>query len=81
MIRRLLAIAICLWSLPTFAEHPKVRAITAFVHVDREHYRAQVGEAVTMLRSAKSAYEKAGFEKVDLVDTPDGIALLMVRNA
>lgn len=26
------------------------------------------------------AYEKAGFEKVDLVDTPDGIALLMVRN-
>jgi aminoglycoside 6'-N-acetyltransferase len=27
------------------------------------------------------AYEKAGFEKVGLVDTPDGIALLMVRNA
>ena len=27
------------------------------------------------------AYEKAGFEKVHLVDTPDGIALLMVRNA
>ena len=26
------------------------------------------------------AYEKAGFEKVHLVDTPDGIALLMVRN-
>lgn len=27
------------------------------------------------------AYEKAGFEKVRLVDTPDGIALLMVCNA
>jgi aminoglycoside 6'-N-acetyltransferase len=27
------------------------------------------------------AYEKAGFEKVQLVDTPDGIALLMVRDA
>jgi aminoglycoside 6'-N-acetyltransferase len=27
------------------------------------------------------AYQKAGFEKVDLVDTPDGIALLMVRDA
>ena len=27
------------------------------------------------------AYEKAGFEKTRLVDTPDGIALLMVRNA
>jgi aminoglycoside 6'-N-acetyltransferase len=27
------------------------------------------------------AYEKAGFEKVRLIDTPDGTALLMVRNA
>jgi aminoglycoside 6'-N-acetyltransferase len=27
------------------------------------------------------AYEKAGFEKVGLVDTPDGTALLMVRDA
>jgi aminoglycoside 6'-N-acetyltransferase len=27
------------------------------------------------------AYEKAGFVKDQLVDTPDGIALLMVRNA
>jgi len=27
------------------------------------------------------AYEKAGFEKVRMVDTPDGPALLMVRNA
>jgi aminoglycoside 6'-N-acetyltransferase len=26
------------------------------------------------------AYEKAGFERIRLVDTPDGIALLMVRN-
>ena len=27
------------------------------------------------------AYEKAGFAPRPLVDTPDGIALLMVRNA
>ena len=27
------------------------------------------------------AYEKAGFEKVRMVDTPDGPALLMARNA
>ena len=26
------------------------------------------------------AYEKAGFEKAGMVDTPDGPALLMVRN-
>ena len=29
---------------------------------------------------AVRAYEKAGFQKMHLVDTPDGIALLMVRN-
>jgi aminoglycoside 6'-N-acetyltransferase len=30
---------------------------------------------------AVRAYTKAGFEKVGMVDTPDGPALLMVRNA
>jgi aminoglycoside 6'-N-acetyltransferase len=30
---------------------------------------------------AVRAYEKAGFQKVRLIDTPDGAALLMVRNA
>jgi aminoglycoside 6'-N-acetyltransferase len=30
---------------------------------------------------AVRAYENAGFEKVRVVDTPDGAALLMVRNA
>jgi aminoglycoside 6'-N-acetyltransferase len=30
---------------------------------------------------AVRAYEKSGFEKIRLVDTPDGSALLMVRNA
>jgi aminoglycoside 6'-N-acetyltransferase len=29
---------------------------------------------------AVRAYEKAGFERVRLVDTPDGEALLMVRH-
>ena len=30
---------------------------------------------------AVRAYQKAGFEKAGMVDTPDGPALLMVRNA
>jgi aminoglycoside 6'-N-acetyltransferase len=30
---------------------------------------------------AVRAYEKAGFQKARLVNTPDGRALLMVRNA
>ncbi len=30
---------------------------------------------------AVRAYEKAGFRRDRMVDTPDGLALLMVRNA
>ena len=32
-------------------------------------------------KRAVRAYEKAGFEQTQLVDTPDGTALLMVRDA
>src|SRR5262245_38277076 len=41
---------------------PKVRAITAFVRLDRVHYRQQIAEALQFLRSAQSAYQKAGLE-------------------
>jgi uncharacterized protein (UPF0210 family) len=41
---------------------PKVRAITAFVRIDREHYAQQVQQTLGMLRTAKSAFEKAGYE-------------------
>src|SRR5258708_27313150 len=41
---------------------PKVRAITAFVRIDRDHYEQQIADALTMLRSAKAAYEKEGYE-------------------
>ena len=41
---------------------PKVRAITAFVRIDREHYAAQIQQALVMLRGAKSAFEKGGYE-------------------
>ena len=41
---------------------PKVRTITAFVRLGRAHYQDQIQEALTFLRQAKAAYEKAGFE-------------------
>ena len=41
---------------------PKVRAITAFIRIDREHYIQQIQEALVMLRGAKSAFEKGGYE-------------------
>src|SRR5712672_3385194 len=43
-------------------QKPKVRAITAFVRIDRDHYEQQIADALTMLRSAKAAYEKEGYE-------------------
>lgn len=50
-------------ALPAFAaEKPKVRAITAFVKLDREHYRQQVHEALAALRQARQAFQQAGYE-------------------
>lgn len=44
------------------AEKPKVRAITAFVSIERARYQTQVREAAEMLRKAKAAFEAAGYE-------------------
>jgi uncharacterized protein len=44
------------------ASKPKIRAITAFVRLDRAHYKEQIQEALNFLRQAKSAFEKSGYE-------------------
>jgi uncharacterized protein (UPF0210 family) len=41
---------------------PKVRAITAFVRLDRQQYEKQIGEALTVVRKAKAGFEAAGYE-------------------
>ncbi len=41
---------------------PKVRAITAFVHLERANYQAQIADAVKMLKYAKTVYESRGYE-------------------
>ena len=41
---------------------PKVRALTAFVKVDREHFPQQIAATLKMLRSAKAAIEQGGYE-------------------
>ena len=43
-------------------EKPKIRAITAFVQIDRAHYREQIAETLKMLRHAKMEFEKGGYE-------------------
>jgi uncharacterized protein (UPF0210 family) len=41
---------------------PKVRAITAFVRLDRANYQSQIQDALKFLRTAKAAIEKSGYE-------------------
>jgi uncharacterized protein len=41
---------------------PKIRTITAFVRIDSSQYRQQIEETITMLRQAKGAFEKSGYE-------------------
>ena len=62
----------CLWLLGCLlaplcgalrgAEKPKVRAVTAFVRLDRTHYEEQVREALVMLRQAEAAFQRGGYE-------------------
>jgi uncharacterized protein (UPF0210 family) len=46
---------------PPLAAKPKVRAITAFVNVDRTRYQIDFSEAVAFLRKAQLAFEQAGY--------------------
>lgn len=41
---------------------PKVRTVTAFVRVDREHYRASLLDAASMLRRARTRFQQDGWE-------------------
>ncbi len=51
---------------------PKVRAITAFVRIDRAHYENQIAETLNILRAAKAEFERAGFvvESVRITTQP-----------
>lgn len=41
---------------------PKVRAITAFIRLDRSRYEAQIRETLKTLREAKAIFERGGYE-------------------
>ncbi|MGE5327087.1 MAG: DUF711 family protein [Deltaproteobacteria bacterium] len=58
-------VSLCLFPRTTSAEameRPKIRAITAFVHLDRARYEEEISEALKMLRKAKADYEMAGYQ-------------------
>jgi uncharacterized protein (UPF0210 family) len=44
------------------ASKPKIRAITAFVRIDRAHYKEQIQDSLNFLRKAKATFEKSGYE-------------------
>ncbi|HKN31888.1 MAG TPA: DUF711 family protein [Terriglobales bacterium] len=41
---------------------PKIRAVTAFIKLDRSQYQKQISDGLTMLRAAKAEFEKGGYE-------------------
>ncbi len=47
---------------PRSPDKPKVRAITAFVRLDRSQYRQQIADVLAALRKGKTRYEQAGYE-------------------
>jgi uncharacterized protein len=43
-------------------DKPKIRAITAFVNLDRTQYQPQIADALKMLKYARTVFESRGFE-------------------
>ena len=71
MRRFFAAIVAVVLSFPLFAQNPaastasvkpKVRAITAFVRLDRGTWEKQITEALTVLRKAQKEFEFAGYQ-------------------
>jgi uncharacterized protein len=47
---------------PPDPARPKIRAITAFVNLDRAQYQQQIADAMTMLKRARTVYESRDYE-------------------
>lgn len=66
MIRTLLFLLLtCTLSINAGAQgytKPKVRAITAFVRLDKANYQEPLSQALTVLRAARDEFGKAGYE-------------------
>lgn len=43
-------------------EKPKIRAITAFINLDRTQYQEQVADALKLLRRAQTTFESRGYQ-------------------
>ena len=61
----------------TPASNPKVRAITAFVRLDRATWEKQVADALVVLRKVKSEFESAGYQSESIRITTQPLAELV----
>jgi uncharacterized protein len=57
-----LAFVACASAAVAADSRPKVRAITAFIHIDPQSYEQQYADTMRFLDSARAAYRAAGFE-------------------
>jgi uncharacterized protein len=60
------------------SSNAKVRAITAFVRLNRETYEQQIADALVVLRKAKADFESAGYEVETVRVTTQPLAELVV---
>jgi len=56
---------------------PKVRAITAFVRLDRESYQQQIADTLSVLRKAKGEFEAKGYQVESVRITTQPLAQLV----
>ncbi len=56
---------------------PKVRAVTAFVRLDRATYQQQIADTLVVLREAKKQFEAAGYEVETVRITTQPLAQLV----
>ena len=59
---------------PAAEEKPKIRAITAFINLDRAQYREQVADALKMLRRAQVTFESRGYQVQTIRKYRDSVA-------
>jgi hypothetical protein len=61
-MRRLLPLFLISSALFAAEDHPRIRAVTAFIDIDRNNYGARIDEAAKFLAAAKTALNAAGFD-------------------
>ena len=81
MSKRIILATLLLFSIrlvaQTQATNPKVRTVTGFVRLDRNTYKEQIADTLTVLRHVKAAFGSSGYEVQSLRITTQPLAELV----